>query len=142
MPSAEYGPEFYQKRHEKTLKAAETILPLLFQYGKPQSLIDVGCGVGTWLAAAHQLGVSMIRGVEGPWVQKEWMVVEPGAILQQDLEERITFQARFDVAMSLEVAEHLTKERGETFVEDLCALSDVVLFSAAVHGQGGRGPYQ
>jgi hypothetical protein len=36
-----------------------------------------------------------------------------------------------------EVAEHLTKSRAEGLVGDLTRLTDVVLFSAAIPGQGG-----
>lgn len=39
--------------------------------------------------------------------------------------------------MSLEVAEHLTPARADSFVEDLTRLSDVILFSAAIPGQHG-----
>ena len=46
---------------------------------------------------------------------------------------------RFDLAQSLEVAEHLPKASGERFVDSLCALSDIVMFSAAQPGQGGEG---
>ncbi len=44
---------------------------------------------------------------------------------------------RFDLAMTLEVAEHLTPTRADSFIEDLTKLSDVILFSAAIPAQGG-----
>lgn len=49
----------------------------------------------------------------------------------------MTFNRRFDLAMTIEVAEHLTPVRADSFVEDLTRLSDVVLFSAAIPAQGG-----
>jgi len=57
--------------------------------------------------------------------------------IRTSLEEPIRFDRRFDLAISVEVMEHLSPERGEGFVRDLCALSDVVLFSGAILGQGG-----
>jgi hypothetical protein len=44
---------------------------------------------------------------------------------------------RFDLAMSLEVAEHLEKDAAEGFVHSLTDAADVVLFSAAFPDQGG-----
>ena len=54
-----------------------------------------------------------------------------------DLKEPVTLERRFDLAMSLEVAEHLPESCAEPFVESLTKLSDVVLFSAAIPLQGG-----
>jgi hypothetical protein len=44
----------------------------------------------------------------------------------------------FDLAVCLEVAEHLPPERAASFIAELCHLAPVVLFSAAIPGQGGH----
>ena len=44
---------------------------------------------------------------------------------------------KYDLAISLEVAEHLSPSRSCGFIDDLTNLSDVVLFSAAIPMQGG-----
>lgn len=44
---------------------------------------------------------------------------------------------RFDLAISVEVAEHLPKEAAETFIDNLVSLSDEVVFGAAYEHQGG-----
>jgi hypothetical protein len=54
-----------------------------------------------------------------------------------ELEESLRLNRRFDLAICLEVAEHLSGGRAASLVDDLCALSDCVLFSAAIPGQGG-----
>src|SRR4029077_8076010 len=54
-----------------------------------------------------------------------------------NLAERIEVPRRFDLAISVEVAEHLPFFRAETFVADLVRLSDLILFSAALPFQGG-----
>ena len=51
----------------------------------------------------------------------------------------LTIGVKFDLVISLEVAEHLPEETATTFVESLCRHGDIVLFSAAVPGQGGTG---
>src|SRR6185437_3265527 len=45
---------------------------------------------------------------------------------------------RFDLACSLEVAEHLPRERASDFVGLLTRSAPIVLFSAAIPGQGGN----
>ena len=76
-------------------------------------------------------------GIDGEHVRA--IVDCPGATFMfQNLEERIGGVPRHDLVISLEVAEHLTPERASTFVDDLCAIGDVVLFSGAVANQGGK----
>lgn len=43
----------------------------------------------------------------------------------------------FDLAQSLEVAEHLEEKYAENFIQLLTSLSDIILFSAAIPYQGG-----
>lgn len=100
-------------------------------------VIDVGCGVGTWLAVAEQHGVTEAVGIEGPWVADVALESPNLRVHHADLERPLPAIGRFDLATCLEVAEHLTPGRARGIVEDLCALSDTVLFSAAIHWQGG-----
>jgi len=113
------------------------LLPTVFDLLHPLSVIDIGCGVGTWLAAALQLGTTRAVGYEGAWVSRPDLLNPAIELVNQNLEHPIVRPERFDLAMSLEVAEHLSGARADSFVRDLCALSDCVLFSAAVPGQGG-----
>ncbi len=55
------------------------------------------------------------------------------------MEGGIEVDGRYDLAISVEAAEHLSKDRAQSFVRTLCDASDVVLFSAAVENQGGTG---
>ena len=51
----------------------------------------------------------------------------------------ITLGRRFDLALCLEVAEHLPPSGATTLVKELTELASVVVFSAAIPGQGGVG---
>lgn len=75
--------------------------------------------------------------MDGDYVPNEMLFISSKAFIPTDLSKRILIKKRFDIVSTLEVAEHLPKERGESFVEDLTRLSDVILFSAAIPGQGG-----
>jgi len=54
------------------------------------------------------------------------------------LTEPVNLSRRFELAMCLEVAEHLPAESADILVETLTNLAPVVMFSAAHPGQGGQ----
>ena len=136
---AKYRDEFFRHRHDRTAYAARTILGVLLPaLPLPASAIDVGCGVGTWLSVLRERGVADIRGLDGPWVDTANLVIPAESFSHHDLRQDLALGRRFDLAISLEVAEHLPAERAAGFVNWLAELADVVLFSAATPRQGGK----
>ena len=133
-----YDEAFYEDQREDSLHAGLTVLPHVLEVVPARSLIDFGCGAGSWLAAARRLGVERTVGLEGPWVTRDTLI-DPGVELRtRDLAAAGSGPDEpFDLAMSLEVAEHLPSTRADSFVAEICACSRRVLFSAAVPGQGG-----
>jgi SAM-dependent methyltransferase len=105
----------------------------------PKSVVDVGCGSGGWLAEFLAAGVEEVLGVDGDYVPRANLEIPREKFRPVDLNHPLQLDRHFDLAMSLEVAEHLSPERAKSFVADLVALAPVVLFSAAVPGQGGQG---
>jgi 2-polyprenyl-3-methyl-5-hydroxy-6-metoxy-1,4-benzoquinol methylase len=73
------------------------------------------------------LGVTDLLGLDGDYVDRKMLLIPEANFRPTDLRRRITADRRFDLAISMEVAEHLPYHRSETFVRDLVALSDVVL---------------
>jgi cyclopropane fatty-acyl-phospholipid synthase-like methyltransferase len=113
-------------------------------------VVDFGCGIGAWMAAATWLGASKVIGVDGPWsgdVMTDDKITFHGGdvsvtrsqILSVDMasEDPPNLMKTFDLAMSIEVAEHLPETRAEIFCQALVDAADYVLFSAATPGQGG-----
>ena len=47
-----YHPTYHQKKNSGSLRAARTVLPILLDRFEVRSVVDFGCGAGTWLAAA------------------------------------------------------------------------------------------
>jgi SAM-dependent methyltransferase len=137
LPMAVYSEDFYAYQRGGSRRSAEVVLAIVLDLLKPASIIDVGCGVGTWLAVARGLGVRSLLGLEGEWVRYVAKDVDELDITFCDLEAPLKVPQRFDLALCMEVAEHLTEGRADSFVRDLCAMSDVILFGAAVPGQGG-----
>lgn len=137
-PSTAYSDRFYARRHARSAYAARTVLAPLVEALGISSAIDFGCGVGSWLSVAKELGVDDVVGIEGPWVSRQRLEIAADELIEHDLGEPIDIGRRFDLAVSLEVAEHLPSHRAASFVAELCGAAGVVLFSAAVLGQGGR----
>ncbi|SEP74292.1 hypothetical protein SAMN05428969_0710 [Devosia sp. YR412] len=138
MSASLYPAGFYDNRRAHTAHAAHGVLAALPQGLRRSSVADIGCGTGTWLTAALAQGSQSAFGIEGDWVTPAMLDDARIVFAPQDLEQRFT-GPRVDLALSLEVAEHLSPERAESFVVDLVALASAVLFSAAIPGQGGVG---
>jgi SAM-dependent methyltransferase len=135
----DYGSWFYASQRDGSARSAERVLPLVFDLVRPSSVVDLGCGTGAWLAVARSLGAGKILGIDGDWVPPESLLIPPGCFQGSDLAQPLGLEQRFDLAMCLEVAEHLDANSADGLIENLCTLADVVLFSAAIPGQGGTG---
>jgi len=134
-----YGHTFYKDRHQKTVYSANTILSIVVDaLPKLHSAVDFGCGVGTFLSVLKEKGAEEIQGIDGPWVNRDLLEIPQQNFRQVNLEDKIELHRRYDLAISLEVAEHLRPEAAETFVESLVNASDFILFSAAIPFQGGK----
>lgn len=135
-----YGHDFYVDRHQNTAYSARTILSHVLDVLPPvHSAIDFGCGVGTWLAVLRERGISEIQGIDGPWVERDLLEIPAENFRPVNFEETIIHGKRYDLAISLEVAEHISKGSADTFVDSLVGASDFILFSAAVPFQSGVG---
>jgi len=132
-----YDAKFYRELNA-TRESAREILPIVVGLLKPESIVDIGCGSGHWLATAIELGVGDVLGVDGAWAIKTKLAIPQEKFLVHDLGTPLKLNRRFDLAISLEVAEHLPASQARPFIELLCACADTVLFSAAIPGQGGR----
>src|SRR5262249_35044453 len=134
---SEYDPRFFASIAPTSLDSAALIVPLVLQDFTPSSVVDFGCGEGAWLSTFVANGVEDVQGFDGDYVKPENLRIDPGRFATMDLEDARPAGRRFDLALSLEVAEHLTGGGGSRLIDALCRSSDIVLFSAAVPGQGG-----
>jgi SAM-dependent methyltransferase len=132
-----YDKRFFSEWQPSSFDSAEEIVPVLISYLNPQSVVDVGCGIGTWLKAFNAKGVVDYLGIDGNWVEESMLVIPPDRFKSMDLTNPPPLGRQFSLAVSVEVAEHLPPEQGEPFVRFLTSLAPAVAFSAAIPGQGG-----
>lgn len=115
----------------------DTILSLILSKHEINSMVDFGCAIGRWCRAGKNLGIQEVLGIDGKYVTEESLVIDKSEFMGADLGEKIELSKRYDLAISLEVAEHLSEKRSDIFIENLTRASDIILFSAAIPGQGG-----
>lgn len=108
----------------------------LFSIG---SVLEVGCGTANLLAAFHRRAVADVFGLDGPNVPRDLLRVPADLVASWDLDRLTPLPRRFDLACSLEVGEHLPEAAAEDFVGLLTTAAPLVLFGAAIPGQGGPG---
>ncbi|TMQ00428.1 MAG: class I SAM-dependent methyltransferase [Verrucomicrobia bacterium] len=136
MSHLSYTAGYYQSIREDSAASARESVPLIMKLFAPRSVVDVGCGPGTWASEYKRSGASVL-GIDGYDVRTDQLLIEPREFERRELTRPLRLERGFDLVNCLEVAEHLPATRAASFVEDLCRLGDVVLFSAAVPGQGG-----
>lgn len=103
----------------------------------PTSVLDVGCGPGAWLAEWRRQGAGEVVGVDGDYVPREKLAIPADDFRAIDISQPFDLGRRFDLVMSLEVAEHVAEEHADTVIDSICRHGDIVMFSAAIPRQGG-----
>lgn len=141
MTDSLYNPAFFAGHQAGSIASARVAVPLLLALVPAKRVVDVGCGTGAWLSVFAELGVADIRGVDGPWVQRERLLIPGDRFTSADVGAVLPagVGTGFDLACCLEVGEHLPARAAATLVESLTRLAPVVAFSAAIPGQGGTG---
>ncbi|AUX69619.1 hypothetical protein CHX26_09030 [Porphyrobacter sp. HT-58-2] len=133
-----YNDGFYQSQFERSYLSARRVVSILHEVYSPNSVVDFGCGRGAWLEAFYQSGSVTLLGYDGDWNANELASQNTFQFIPRNLEERILPPIeKFDIAISVEVAEHLPESAADIFVENLIGHSDVILFGASVEHQGG-----
>ena len=133
-----YDENFFRDLEKGSLQSAKEIVPLVVEFLRPASVVDVGCGTGAWLSVFKEQGIGNILGVDGDYVNLGFMLISKEAFQSHDLTRPLIINKKFDLVVSLEVAEHLPSNYAETFIDSLTSLGSVVMFSAAIPYQGGQ----
>jgi SAM-dependent methyltransferase len=140
--SYEYDSDFYDFADASARKSARRFIELVeqdvFAARRIVDVIDVGCGRGVWAAEWRRRGATRVLGVDGDYVSRNTLLIPSECFLAADLSKPFNADARFELVECLEVAEHIAPEFADTLIDGLVRHGDVVVFSAAVPGQGGE----
>jgi SAM-dependent methyltransferase len=129
--------ELHGHLDDSVRQSAEIIIPLLLELTNAKSVLDIGCGSGIWLKSFQDRGLC-IRGLDGDYIDRSSLVIPPDRFRNADLAKPFQVEAT-DLAICLEVAEHLPETSADCFIESLTQAAPVIFFSAAIPGQGGMG---
>lgn len=141
MSDTLYDDSFFEFHEQGARDSARAMVPVLFEFIRPASIVDFGCGWGTWLVEFKAAGVTDYLGIDGEYVDRAKLQIDPERFLARDLTQPVQLDRRFELAMCLEVAEHLPQEFAEPLVASLVRAAPIVLFSGAIPLQQGTGHY-
>ena len=133
-----YTEKFYSRLDRAAQASIRHMVPLILELIDPKSVVDLGCGTGRWLAEFRRCGLDVL-GIDSENLPLEKLAIPRENFLVWDLTQRICLERRFNLAISLEVAEHLPETSADDFVASLTSLAPVVVFSAAIPWQSGTG---
>ena len=120
------------------LESPRHVVPEIVRQLQPKSVLDVGCGIGTWLKVFEEQGVVDILGLDGDHVDRSLLKINPNQFKVQNLLTTWDLSRKFDLVVSLEVAEHLPEHVSDSFVEALVKHGNSIVFSAAIPKQDGQ----
>jgi hypothetical protein len=132
-----YDDTYFDAQVEGSLRSARVIVPIVTGLVNPRSVIDIGCGCGGWLRAFRENGVETLRGMDLACIDRSKLLIHPSEFGHVDLQQPFEIEGTYDLAVCLEVAEHLSSKSSRNLIHALAALAPIILFSAAIPGQGG-----
>ena len=132
-----YNSDFFNRMDQWAVDSAAVITPLVYELLRPKSVLDLGGGTGAWTAAFAAQGVTDYLCADGDYVDRNALRVAPDRFKEVDLSRPIDLRRRYDLALCLEVAEHLPDSSADALITSLIRHADAVLFSAAIPHQGG-----
>ena len=84
-----YDANFYDRQSEGSRESAEQVVPFLIDHLRPESVVDVGCGLGTWLSVFMENKVEDVLGLDGGYVDQNALLIPKNNFQATDLENPI-----------------------------------------------------
>src|SRR5437016_4929465 len=135
--SETYTASYYGKNVDApALASALQIIPFLIEQLAPKSMLELGAGNGTWSGVALDAGIPDILAVDGAWIRPDAVCVPSENFMFHDLSEPFSVPRKFDLALCLEVGEHVESASADILVDSLTRHASVVVFGAAMPFQG------
>lgn len=133
----QYDEQFFEQLDGGSVTAAREIAPIIVEALRPASVLDVGSGRGGWAAAFAGAGVSDFLCIDGDYVDRNRLHIPVDRFRVANLAEPLELGRRFDLAICVEVGEHLPESAAGVLVDSIARHADAALFSAAIPLQNG-----
>lgn len=133
-----YNDSFYKSQKSGSHASAQIIVAyIITKFGRYiKTVVDYGCGSGAWLNVFEHYGRE-IKGFDFGQGVKENLFISQDKYERMDLTSDWNKEREYDLALCLEVAEHIPENHSTKLIEILVSSAPLILFSAAIPGQGG-----
>ncbi len=133
----------YYKRHLVQYRDWENkVGKYLYDELKPNSVLDLGCGVGSYLEGFFDAGCRDLLGIELNFDKAKKYIVDNifFFIVEGDATIELNLNRKFDCIISFEVGEHIEPNGTEMFINNLTSYSNkYIILTVAPPGQRGTG---
>ena len=140
-----YDEGFMSRNWEHKRQLNLNLARIIYEYFKPTSVVDFGCGIGSYLEVFKSNGCD-IRGFEYGYdaakPQYDKVGITEEEITFGDVTTEIALDRTYDLSVCIEVAEHIPYSKSDTLVDNIVNSvkeDGVIIFTAAQKGQGGTG---
>lgn len=132
----EYSKTYYASLNKEESDQAKMLAKILTKLYNPKSVVDIGCGTGLYLAPFNieiKYGVDISAVAFDPELKKE----SSRNLIVKDLTKPKAIPLKTDLAICLEVVEHVGDENVEVLMDNIVSASDILVVTSAPPGQAG-----
>lgn len=133
-----YNDNFFNNTIKFEADSAQAFVEVVLEHFSPRSIVDIGCGAGIYLFEFEKKGIKDILGIDGSVHARNSFLLSEDKLEIFDLAKYYRFKRSYELCLCLELAEHLREEDADTLVDSITSASDLLIFTAAVPGQGPR----
>lgn len=128
--------EEWGRNNRAYVESASKITDVLWEHFRPKRLVDLGCGCGVYSELFRRKGAEVVA-IDGVLPPREESFPVP--IELRDLTAAFENEwGEFDLALCLEVAEHIPERLVDPFLRNIARFSDTLVLSCAPPNQGGK----
>lgn len=132
-----YDKNFFIDSNKLKVSSAQKLAKIINENFIFHSVFDIGCGIGLYLNEFFKLNKEVL----GCDFSLDGIGMSPKefTIFYADITKPIILNRKYDLVICFEVAEHINERYSAQLVSNCIKNGKIILFTAAVPGQGGVG---